>query len=523
MSPLQNISIVMLASALVLGACQERSDHRRAQLNEEISELRSQAQGANSEEITKLGERALEIADEAAIAEGLANDGLENLSVDSFEQSLMFFEMALAKDRGNEKALFYLSLLRPFRSLRGFAFQWNLLTEPGSPSPLAYLFMLPDDNPEYALLKFIYTPVENPVRSIREGVKKIVAPFLEELRGSIADLAILLTNPTIDLQVNMPKDLAIISKARVRGADLRVLRAIYIYFYVIGKITVAYQPAEIIEGANTDEQRLAKMMNDPAFGVLSDPLIFEEIRKDGLDLLEALSLGEEELSARFIGLENSVGDLFQVDHRQVVLCRKWSAFGLRPTEAQSDGKTLVCNSTEYQSRSFLTQLNSPERAQLQKLQNGSMIETPMEAEAYNELVNSSTFDSKVIRGAIQRFRSYLLGPVEVDIICGASEDKPVKEKVWVDFPGFAKRPLKDLKKLEPRFFGGLEIDDVYSLKDSTLGGLFKPGYPCYQQREEMAKRRGLAVHSHEYKRAEASRSKNESGRLHSRNLVGSKR
>lgn len=510
------IGVVILGLGLIFSGCM-RSSTTEA-LREELHTMKSNAPKASSNELVQSGERAIEISDASAEANELANDGVEQLSVSALEESLMFFEMALKKDRGNEKALFYLSLLRPFRPLRGVYFQllpsenqlvdFNVFVGDG---------FFHDDSPEYGLVRFMGTPSGEKVKNYREGFHKFVFPFIKEVQASLNDLALLLTNPEIELSVTLPKDLALLKDARVRNADIRMLRSFYLYMYIVTRIMVSYEatsfPASDINSI-LPEARLKLDLADPAFGILTDPTVFRVLKDNSIELMAAVEKAATDLKVRYAKRTNTKEDLFQANMRQVLMCQKYQDLPealefARMTQKSSGGTSQanlsvipdgsanstvsttppnpVCLYSETVTTPLLiTTYGSSARHFFEDSFDGQSLQRWEEVQRFQEVVEFGD-GPQTFEPMFKLMREYLNGPVETKYTCVDVDGKKVEDRLFVDFSSFAEHPVRDLKSLRPLFIGGSSLENVYQVTDPTLGGLFRPHLPCYKINQELAK------------------------------------
>ncbi len=474
---------LVLAIAHLVACGQPRSG---SALHAELRELHSKAKAASSNELTRNGERAVEIADDAAVANDLATDGIDNLSIKALDEALLFFEMAIERDRGNEKALLYLSLLRPFRALRGFlevsvqgseSAQWNAyITDP----------FFEDKAPEFGLIRYLSAPVTRKTKNYREGISLFIEPFLKEIEKSQEGFDRLLTNPNFDFKVTLPKDLVLVKNLRIRTADLRMIRSVYLYTYLIGRTMTAYQvtatPPEKLQGL-TPEQRTLADLRDPAFGVLLHPNVFKLVKRDILDVIESVSMAEEEFKQRLLGQQNSKRDLLQANSRRVIKCQILEDTNPAVTKIYQQlevTKGPVClNLSEEQTSLMLTRFDSWQRRFFDNSYELQMLRTQNELDEFNELVETGP-SLNDLEKTLTTIRQFMQGPVENNFQCADEKGEIVIDRVWVDFSNFAEHPVRDLKALNPKFISGSSIDALYHLKDPTFGGLFRPHVPCYK-------------------------------------------
>ena len=496
-------------------ACAVKSQSQK--LNERLIELKSKISENSSEQLVQKGESAVEIFDQAGMleAEDLANSGLSSLTFDSFDESLMFFEMALTKDRGNEKALFYLSMLRPLRPLKGL--HWRLkdtssyedsnkgerwVQEKNMFNYLQSAFNNPNDN----LIRYFLTPYKNQIDNPRVAIKEIVEPFLDELAHSFEDLEILISNPEIDFQVNLPVAVPIWQNARIRNGDLRVIQGYYRALYLTYRMMAAYSTTGIeISALNkmSNQEKLSLNLSDPAFGLLTDPNFFKILRSDFLGLAESLDEAINNLKERFINNENDPHDIYQINGRTFLMCSPQIPFNsmnlpLGSTEAdrkssdttQTMTLKLTCDfPSEVQTKLMLTVRESHNRDYFDQSYDGQYLIRQKEISDYDNFSKKEDDVDSVIE-SLEKIKNFLLGPSEFESTCLDANGQKVIEKYWVDFPKFSEKPIYDLKSLKPKFLGNLNMEEIYFLEDPTFGGLYNPTVPCYQFNQERARKLG---------------------------------
>ncbi len=486
---------------------------RSQQLKNSLVELKRHSSQNSSQQLVEKGEKSLQIFDESGYieAEELAQTGLTSLTWESFEESLLFFEMALEKDQGNEKALFYLALLRPIKHMKGISWRITSLSQSGwaEQDGLSRGALFNARTPNASFYRYLSTPYRKKINSQRGFVQEFIAPFTQELAKSDLLWQRLLTNPNIDLQVTLPEPFQnAISSTRVRSGDLQVLKSFYRTEYIFFKLFSAYQAPNIkysiSEQPDFDKSMIFRFqMNDPAFAILTDPNIFIMLKDDMLNLIESFENAFDDLKSRFLNNENDKLDLFQANARRHMVCKKDEFLtNMRPSPntnvypyevelSNSNKKSNTCNyPVAYWLESGLTQLNTTGRTYFENTYDGQYLTTENEIYDYDSIAVESDSGKKFKTTAFTEVRNFLMLPMEREIHCTDSSGNVVVEKVVIDFPKFASNPIQDLKTLKPKFIDK-DLEEVYYLTDPTLHGLYTPAFPCYYHYQEKARKLGL--------------------------------
>jgi hypothetical protein len=452
----------------------------------ELSEMRSEAAQASAEDLVKSGERAIVIADEASVAEDLATDGVAQLSISAFNEALVFFEMALKKDQGNEKALFYYSLLRPLRALEGLYYRLSAREggiDPGFYDEEAMAMFFGDVPPEFALGRYLWSNRNPTLKSQREVTDSILKPLREELQESRLGFQKLLTNPEFDLTATLPKDFAKFNGIRFRSADLRAIKALYLNMSLWAKFVMAYQFPDMAMSTTattglTDAEILALYLKDPGFGLLLEPTIFNEIRSGGFELIEDVQIFQSQISQRYQRHQNSRSDLLRAEKRRMLRTPNMGRITVGVNSPQNSGVLQAQQPVETLLQ--ITIFGTWQRRFFDETYDQQPLTSVFDELAMEELQKPQEGMSLLDPNPLASLSVYLKGPVEATVSCVSEKGEPVEEKVWIDFPSFATHPVKDLKALAPRYVGGTKMSDIYFLKDPTLGGLFRPHHPCYE-------------------------------------------
>lgn len=495
MKPKCKIKILAFLSGLfLLSACSLRTTPQS--LREELHELKSKSKQNSAQELVHKGEQAMQIFDQAAYldAEELAQAGLESLGFEALDEGLSFFEMALEKDRGNEKALFYLSLWRPLRPLKGLYWRLENL---GDQNWIMQKYVFQNfsflDKNEDGFLRFINFPYKERIKSQRDGVELIIKPFLEELLASEKGFTTLLSNKDFDfMMVNSSFFPVPLGDTRVRLGDLKMLRNFYRVLYIEIRFLMSYSLSSIsptLEKLSSSKDRVEINISDPSYGLLFDPHFFQWTKSDLLEVLDSVEMAYADLKRRFVMAENDPKDLIQANARSFLLCRSDWAFDA-PVILPSSDSTKTCQiSTSATTPIMLTLRGDGDRNFYDSTYDRKLIAREEELARFLALMDSSDFNGTLENMATMR--KALLVPIEFNANCRDEQGNNVKEKIWLDYPGFAEHPISDLKTLAPRFVGEYETNNIYFLTDPTVNGLFKPHFPCYEHNRARARAAGV--------------------------------
>lgn len=498
-------------------ACSMKSQPSR--LHDSLIQLKSNMAESTSPDLVSKGEKALQIFDETGYIEAqeLADAGLESITWESLDEALMFFEMALEKDRGNEKALFYLSILRPITFFKGIIWRSNSL-EGWSVEKLLYksIYTLKNER-GVSFYRYLSTnKFGQKFKSRREVVKKFIEPFTKELARSYDLMQILLSNPELDFKANLPEIFFLAEDIRIRHADMRMIQTLYRQYYLFMRLWTAYNDSAFegfdsrTIGTNSDSYSLEDRpfdLKDPLFGVLNDPHVFRMLKDDTLGLIDSLEQVDEELKARFLNDENDPNDFVQANAVSIATCHSalnrgyvmagGVQYGITEVNQEiyfnpnleSENKVGSCNfPKKYILETNLTYINLAQREYFSNIYDGKHLTQREDLEQYNEMVSYAKDLYK--RDDLTRIRNLLLMPTEDEVSCGSKEDGFKVEKFVVDFPAFTEHPVADLKLLKPKFLDK-GFSQIYYLEDPTFGGLYKPAYPCYRYNQELARKKGL--------------------------------